>query len=68
MELQHMFLTGTQLYNEAYAHYTSQALQQLYVLVFGLDVIGNPYGLFVGFTQGVGAFFYEPFHVIFYVH
>jgi vacuolar protein sorting-associated protein 13A/C len=26
-----------------------------------LDVIGNPYGLVVGVTEGVEAFFYEPF-------
>lgn len=61
MELQHLFLTRDQLYNEAYDHYTSQAVRQLYVLVLGLDVIGNPYGLILGFSQGVGAFFYEPF-------
>ncbi len=33
------------------------------MLVFGLDVIGNPYGLAMGVAKGVEAFFYEPFHV-----
>ena len=62
MELQHMFLTREQLYGEAYERYKSQAVRQLYVLVLGLDVVGNPYGLTLGFTQGVEAFFYEPTH------
>lgn len=48
MELQHSFLSGDQLYNEVYSHYTSQAIKQLYVLVLGLDVLGNPYGLAMG--------------------
>jgi vacuolar protein sorting-associated protein 13A/C len=44
-------------------HYVGQSVKQLYVLVLGLDVIGNPYGLVVGFTQGVEDLFYEPFQV-----
>lgn len=56
-----MFLSGEQLQAEAYSHYSSQAIKQLYVLVLGLDVIGNPYGLVMGVTEGVEAFFYEPF-------
>lgn len=46
------------------SHYTGQALKQLYVLVLGLDVIGNPYGLVVGLKKGVEDLFYEPFQVI----
>ena len=45
------------------SHYTQQALQQAYVLILGLDVLGNPYGLVRDFTQGLGDFFYEPFLV-----
>lgn len=45
------------------SHYTGQALKQLYVLVLGLDVIGNPYGLVVGLKKGVEDLFYEPFQV-----
>lgn len=37
-----------------------QSLKQVYVVVLGLDVIGNPVGLLTGFTTGVGDFFYEP--------
>ncbi|CAH1799951.1 unnamed protein product [Owenia fusiformis] len=43
------------------SHYTSQFIQQAYVLILGLDVLGNPYGLIKDFTKGLGDFFYEPF-------
>ncbi|XP_006810984.2 vacuolar protein sorting-associated protein 13C-like, partial [Neolamprologus brichardi] len=33
----------------------------MYVLVLGLDVLGNPFGLIRGLSEGVEAFFYEPF-------
>lgn len=49
--------------SQAQRHYTGQALKQLYVLVLGLDVIGNPYGLVVGLKKGVEDLFYEPFQV-----
>lgn len=40
-----------------------QFLKQMYVLVLGLDVLGNPFGLIRGLSEGVEAFFYEPFQV-----
>ncbi|CAG7785731.1 unnamed protein product [Allacma fusca] len=61
LELQNEILSRDQLYKELYSHYKSQAIKQLYVLVLGLNVIGNPYGLVLGVTEGVEAFFYEPF-------
>lgn len=45
---------------EVKSHYISQVVQQSYVLVLGLDVLGNPYGLVKDFTRGFGDFFYEP--------
>ncbi|XP_022255668.1 vacuolar protein sorting-associated protein 13C-like [Limulus polyphemus] len=60
-EKQNAFLTQRQLISDATMHYTGQALKQLYMLVLGLDVIGNPVGLLLGITEGVGDFFYEPF-------
>ncbi|XP_069383488.1 intermembrane lipid transfer protein VPS13C isoform X8 [Paralichthys olivaceus] len=42
-------------------HYSEQFLRQMYVLVLGLDVLGNPFGLIRGLSEGVEAFFYEPF-------
>ncbi|KAL1140362.1 hypothetical protein AAG570_000294 [Ranatra chinensis] len=60
-ERQYSFLTQRQLLSEAQSHYVGQLVKQLYVLVFGLDVLGNPYGLVLGFTQGAADLFYEPF-------
>ncbi|RZB70333.1 DUF1162 domain containing protein [Asbolus verrucosus] len=60
-EREYTFLTQRQLINEATSHYVGQSVKQLYVLVLGLDVIGNPYGLVRGITQGVEDLFYEPF-------
>ncbi|XP_026043172.1 vacuolar protein sorting-associated protein 13A-like [Astatotilapia calliptera] len=33
----------------------------MYVLVLGLDVLGNPFGLIRGLSEGVEDFFYEPY-------
>lgn len=63
LERKNIFLTQSQLIGEATAHYTGQALRQVYVLILGLDVIGNPYGLVTGIGEGVEALFYEPFQV-----
>ena len=41
-------------------HYSNQVLSQLYVVVLGLDVIGNPLSFVVGLTRGMGDLFYEP--------
>ena len=40
-----------------------QALKQLYVLVLGLDVLGNPFALITGLKEGARDFFYEPYQV-----
>ncbi|XP_074034761.1 intermembrane lipid transfer protein Vps13-like isoform X2 [Leptinotarsa decemlineata] len=62
-ERSYTFLTKRQLISEATRHYVGQAVKQLYVLVLGLDVLGNPYGLVIGITKGVEDFFYEPIQV-----
>lgn len=62
-ERQFTFLTQRQLVSEIISHYTGQAVKQAYVLIFGLDVIGNPFGLVVGIKEGVEALFYEPYKV-----
>lgn len=54
-------MTHKQLISEASNHYVGQAIKQLYVLVLGLDVIGDPYGLVVGTMKGIEDLFYEPF-------
>lgn len=60
-ERQYVLLNQRQLMMEAQHHYVSQLIKQLYVLVLGLDVLGNPFGLVSGFKQGVEDLFYEPF-------
>ncbi|XP_072243962.1 intermembrane lipid transfer protein VPS13A isoform X3 [Leuresthes tenuis] len=60
-ELTFQFCTTQQLQWEVVRHYSKQAIKQMYVLVLGLDVLGNPFGLIRGLSEGVEAFFYEPY-------
>uniref|UniRef100_A0A674DPV0 Vacuolar protein sorting 13 homolog A n=1 Tax=Salmo trutta TaxID=8032 RepID=A0A674DPV0_SALTR len=60
-ELTFQFRTRQQLQWEVIRHYSKQAIKQMYVLVLGLDVLGNPFGLIRGLSEGVEAFFYEPY-------
>ena len=60
-ERKHQFYTMGDLADEMVRHYAGQAIKQLYVLVLGLDVIGNPLGLVVGVSRSVEDLFYEPF-------
>ncbi|XP_076380466.1 vacuolar protein sorting 13C isoform X3 [Megalopta genalis] len=60
-ERDYTFMTTKQLISEATVHYVGQAIKQAYVLVLGLDVIGNPYGLVIGTVKGIEDLFYEPF-------
>ena len=64
-ERKHNFYSTEDLFKEMIRHYTSQAIKQAYVIIFGLDVIGNPFGLVVGVTRSVEDLFYEPFQVTF---
>ncbi|XP_077329347.1 intermembrane lipid transfer protein VPS13C isoform X3 [Lithobates pipiens] len=60
-EVRYKFYKQDQLRHLVVRHYSEQFLKQLYVLVLGLDVLGNPFGLIRGLSEGVEAFFYEPF-------
>ncbi|RXM33331.1 Vacuolar protein sorting-associated protein 13A [Acipenser ruthenus] len=60
-ELTYQFCTTQQLQWEVIRHYSKQAIKQMYVLVLGLDVLGNPFGLIRGLSEGFEAFFYEPY-------
>ncbi|XP_074090395.1 intermembrane lipid transfer protein VPS13C isoform X2 [Macrotis lagotis] len=60
-EVQYQFYKRDQLMWSVVRHYSEQFLKQMYVLVLGLDVLGNPFGLIRGLSEGVEAFFYEPF-------
>uniref|UniRef100_A0A8C4NUD4 Vacuolar protein sorting-associated protein 13C n=1 Tax=Dicentrarchus labrax TaxID=13489 RepID=A0A8C4NUD4_DICLA len=60
-EVKYQFYRREKLMWAVVRHYTEQFLKQMYVLVLGLDVLGNPFGLIRGLSEGVEAFFYEPF-------
>nr|XP_058150275.1 intermembrane lipid transfer protein VPS13C isoform X1 [Dasypus novemcinctus] len=60
-EIQYQFYKRDQLMWSVVKHYSEQFLKQMYVLVLGLDVLGNPFGLIRGLSEGVEALFYEPF-------
>ncbi|KAL3998071.1 N-terminal region of Chorein a TM vesicle-mediated sorter family protein [Acanthocheilonema viteae] len=60
-ERKYAFYTTSQLQSEITGHYTSQIIKQLYVLVLGLDILGNPFGLVRDLSSGVQDFFYQPF-------
>ena len=62
-ERKHQFFNIDDLTSEMTRHYTSQAIKQMYVILLGLDVIGNPFGLAVGVARSVENLFYEPFQV-----
>ncbi|KTG37053.1 hypothetical protein cypCar_00003660 [Cyprinus carpio] len=59
-EMKYQFYRREKLMWAVIRHYTEQFLTQMYVLVLGLDVLGNPFGLIRGLSEGVEAFFYEP--------
>ena len=56
-------MTLEQLQKEITRHYEKQFFQQLHVVVLGLDVLGNPFGVIRGVAEGVETFFYEPYQV-----
>nr|XP_015199111.1 PREDICTED: vacuolar protein sorting-associated protein 13C isoform X5 [Lepisosteus oculatus] len=60
-EVKYQFYRKGNLMWAVIRHYSEQFLKQMYVLVLGLDVLGNPFGLIRGLSEGVEAFFYEPF-------
>uniref|UniRef100_A0A8C5FI68 Vacuolar protein sorting 13 homolog C n=1 Tax=Gadus morhua TaxID=8049 RepID=A0A8C5FI68_GADMO len=60
-EVRYQFYHRDKLMWAVIRHYSEQFLKQMYVLVLGLDVLGNPFGMIRGLSEGVEAFFYEPF-------
>lgn len=55
-----VFLGDSDLQAQIIDHYKTQIFMQFYKLILGLDIIGNPMKLVLGFKKGVGDFFYEP--------
>ncbi|KAK3590891.1 hypothetical protein CHS0354_020869 [Potamilus streckersoni] len=60
-ERNHKFYNQSQLVSQMSTHYAGQAIKQMYVLVLGLDVLGNPFGLLRGMAEGIEDLFYEPY-------
>ncbi|XP_070809810.1 intermembrane lipid transfer protein VPS13C isoform X2 [Pituophis catenifer annectens] len=60
-EIKYQFYKRDELLWRVIGHYSGQFLKQMYILVLGLDVLGNPFGLIRGLSEGVEALFYEPF-------
>jgi len=56
----HVGLSGECFYS--YRLCMLQAIKQMYVLVLGLDVLGNPFGVLCGLATGIEDLFYEPYH------
>jgi vacuolar protein sorting-associated protein 13A/C len=52
--------TMSEVYDLIFDHYKIQVLNQAYVLILGLDVLGNPFGLVSDFSQGVTDLLYDP--------
>ncbi|EPY81741.1 hypothetical protein CB1_000715056 [Camelus ferus] len=52
-EIRCQFYNRDQLMWSVVRHYSEQFLKQMYVLVLGLDVLGNPFGLIRGGAAGV---------------
>ncbi|KAI2662683.1 Vacuolar protein sorting-associated protein 13C [Labeo rohita] len=51
-EVKYQFYRREKLMWAVIRHYTEQFLTQMYVLVLGLDVLGNPFGLIRGLSEG----------------
>lgn len=60
-EIKNSAYSWKDLSSEATTHYTNQIIKQGYILVLGLDVLGNPFGLIRGLAEGVESLFYEPY-------
>lgn len=58
--ISNLTITWKELYDELFDHYKIQTLHQAYVLILGLDVLGNPFGLVSDFSQGLTDLFYDP--------
>lgn len=62
-ERKNSFFNISQLISQVRRHYVNEARNQLYVLVLGLDVLGNPFGLVRGIAEGGYDLFNEPIKV-----
>lgn len=62
LEVRNAPVTMTELLDMASRHYWTQLVQQFYVLVLGLNILGNPYSYIGDFTRAL-KLYYEPYLV-----
>ncbi|CAG5002572.1 unnamed protein product [Parnassius apollo] len=60
LELRNAPITISALLDAASRHYWMQLVQQFYVLVLGLDILGNPYSYIGDFSKSLKQY-YEPY-------
>ncbi|XP_026736347.1 vacuolar protein sorting-associated protein 13A-like [Trichoplusia ni] len=59
LEFRNAPITASTLVEQASRHYWTQLVQQFYVLVLGLNILGNPYSHIGDFSKGLKQY-YEP--------
>ncbi|CAF4694135.1 unnamed protein product, partial [Rotaria sp. Silwood1] len=60
-ERNHEKFTTTKITNEISSHYQNQFMKQFHALVFGLDALGNSFGVICGLPESVESFFFESY-------
>ncbi|KAJ2950879.1 hypothetical protein O0L34_g5239 [Tuta absoluta] len=63
LELRNAPITSSTLIDLASRHYWTQLVQQFYVLVLGLNILGNPYSVIGDFSKGFRQY-YEPYLIM----
>lgn len=63
-QLREHFTTSSLLNEKIMSSYKHQVLQQIYKILLGLDVIGNPYGALKGVKDGFEGLFYQPYQAL----
>lgn len=59
LEIRNAPISTSAVLDMASRHYWTQLVQQFYVLVLGLNILGNPYSYIGDFSRGLKQF-YEP--------
>ena len=59
--LEHLYGNMDIIKNQLIEHYTQTMYGQIYKIVGGADMLGNPIGLFTNISSGVLSIFYEPY-------
>ncbi|KAH9636272.1 hypothetical protein HF086_009468 [Spodoptera exigua] len=67
LEFRNAPITTSTLVEQASHHYWTQLVQQFYVLVLGLNILGNPYSHIGDFSRGLKQY-YEPCMVRFKIY